>query len=70
NPITKANLKMLAIANYEIIETQTKELACKTVGDCAMEEPIEIFWHCAKALLRDEFWSDRRVIVSGGSTLE
>lgn len=70
NPITKANLKMLAIANYEIIETQTKELACKTVGDGAMAEPIEIFWHCAKALLRDEFWSDRRVIVTGGGTIE
>lgn len=70
NPITKANLKMLAIANYEIIDTQTKELACKTVGDGAMAEPIEIFWHCAKALLRDEFWMDRRVIVTGGGTIE
>jgi phosphopantothenoylcysteine decarboxylase/phosphopantothenate--cysteine ligase len=70
NPITKGNLKMLAIANYEIIETQTKELACKTVGDGAMAEPIEIFWHCAKALLRDEFWMDRRVIVTGGGTIE
>lgn len=70
NPITKANLKMLAIANYEIVETQTKELACKTVGDGAMAEPQEIFWHCAKALLRDEFWMDRRVIVTGGGTIE
>ncbi|MCK9453659.1 bifunctional phosphopantothenoylcysteine decarboxylase/phosphopantothenate--cysteine ligase CoaBC [Sulfurimonas sp.] len=70
NPITKANLKMLAIANYEIIDTQTKELACKTVGDGAMAEPQEIFWHCAKALLREEFWIDRRVIVTGGATIE
>ncbi len=70
NPITKGNLKMLAIANYEIIETQTKELACKTVGDGAMAEPIDIFWHCAKALLKDEFWTDRRVIVTGGGTIE
>ncbi|MDT8337924.1 MAG: bifunctional phosphopantothenoylcysteine decarboxylase/phosphopantothenate--cysteine ligase CoaBC [Sulfurimonas sp.] len=70
NPITKGNLKMLAIANYEIIETQTKELACKSVGDGAMAEPMEIFWHCAKALLKEEFWIDRRVIVTGGATLE
>ena len=70
NPITKGNLKMLAIANYEIIETQTKELACKTVGDGAMAEPLEIFWHCAKALLKEEFWTDRRVIVTGGGTVE
>ncbi len=70
NPITKANLKMLGIANYEIVATQTKELACKTVGDGAMAEPLEIFWHCAKALLRDPFWMDRRVIVTGGGTIE
>lgn len=70
NPITKANLKMLAIANYEIVDTQTKELACKSVGDGAMAEPLEIFWHCAKALLKNEFWMDRRVIVTGGGTIE
>lgn len=70
NPITKANLKMLGIANYEIVATQTKELACKTVGDGAMAEPLEIFWHCAKTLLRDDFWMDRRVIVTGGGTIE
>lgn len=70
NPFTKANLKMLGIANYEIVDTQTKELACKSVGNGAMAEPIEIFWHCAKALLKDEFWADRRVIVTGGGTIE
>ncbi|MCK9472362.1 bifunctional phosphopantothenoylcysteine decarboxylase/phosphopantothenate--cysteine ligase CoaBC [Sulfurimonas sp.] len=70
NPITKGNLKMLSIANYEIVDTQTKELACKTVGDGAMAEPQEIFWHCAKALLKEEFWTDRRVIVTGGGTVE
>jgi phosphopantothenoylcysteine decarboxylase/phosphopantothenate--cysteine ligase len=70
NPITQANLKMLALANYELIDTQTKELACKTEGNGAMAEPIEIFWQCAKALLKDEFWSDRRVIVTGGGTIE
>lgn len=70
NPITKANLKMLGLANYEVIDTQVKELACKSVGNGAMAEPLEIFWHCAKALLRDEFWMDRRVIVTGGGTVE
>lgn len=70
NPISQANLKMLALANYELIDTQTKELACKTEGNGAMAEPIEVFWQCAKALLKDEFWSDRRVIVTGGGTVE
>ena len=70
NPITQGNLKMLKIANYEIIDTQTKELACKTVGDGAMSEPLNIFWHCARVLLKDDFWSDRMVIVTGGGTIE
>ncbi|MCD6432994.1 MAG: bifunctional phosphopantothenoylcysteine decarboxylase/phosphopantothenate--cysteine ligase CoaBC, partial [Sulfurimonas sp.] len=70
NPITQANLKMLGIANYEIIDTQTKELACKTMGDGAMGEPMDIFYSCAKVLLKDEFWADRMVIVTGGGTIE
>lgn len=70
NPFIKANLKMLSLANYAIVDTQIKELACKSVGNGAMAEPLEIFWHCAKALLADEFWIDRRVIVTGGGTIE
>lgn len=70
NPMTQANLKMLGIANYEIIDTQTKELACKTMGDGAMAEPMDIFYSCAKILLKDEFWADRMVIVTGGGTIE
>ena len=70
NPITQANLKMLAIANYEIISTQTKELACKTTGDGAMAEPIDIFWASCRELLKEEFWTDRMVIVTGGGTIE
>lgn len=70
HPISQANLKMLGIADYDIIATQTKELACKTTGDGAMAEAIDIFWHTAKALLKDEYWSDRRVIVTGGGTIE
>lgn len=70
NPITKANLKMLGIANYTILDTQTKELACKTVGDGAMAEPLDIFWATARELLKEEFWADRRVIVTGGGTRE
>ncbi len=70
NPITQANLKMLGIANYAILDTQTKELACKTVGDGAMAEPLYIFWATARELLKEEFWADRRVIVTGGGTIE
>lgn len=70
NPMIQASQKMLAIANYEIVSTQTKELACETVGDGAMAEPIEIFWNTARILLKNNFWADRRVIVTGGGTIE
>jgi phosphopantothenoylcysteine decarboxylase/phosphopantothenate--cysteine ligase len=70
NPMIQASQKMLAIANYEIIATQTKELACQVVGDGAMAEPQEIFWQSARILLKSDFWSDRRVIVTGGGTIE
>ena len=70
NPITQANLKMLGITNYTILETQTKELACKTVGDGAMAEPLDIFYQTCRALLQEEFWEHRRVIVTGGGTIE
>ena len=70
HPITQANLKMLAIANYEVMQTQTKELACKTVGNGAMAEPIDIFWYICRELLAEEFWRDRRVVVTGGGTIE
>lgn len=70
NPMIQASQKMLAIANYEIVNTQTKELACQVVGDGAMAEPLEIFWHSARSLLKNDFWLDRRVIVTGGGTIE
>lgn len=70
NPMIQASQKMLAIANYEIISTQTKELACQVIGDGAMAEPLEIFWHSARVLLKNDFWADRRVIVTGGGTIE
>ena len=70
NPITQANLKMLGISNYTILETQTKELACKTIGDGAMAEPLDIFFQSCRELLKEEFWEHRRVIVTGGGTIE
>lgn len=70
NPMIQASLKMLSIANYEVVSTQTKELACQVVGEGAMAEPLEIFYQSARILLRNDFWQDRRVIVTGGGTIE
>lgn len=70
NPITQASLKMLKLCNYEIISSQTKELVCKDVGDGAMADTVDIFDATCKELLKDEYWINRRVVLSGGGTVE
>lgn len=70
NPITQENISRLKSAAFYFVATQTKELACKTTGDGAMAEPLEIFWQAARLILGEDFWSGRAVIVSGGGTIE
>ncbi len=70
NPITQASLKMLNLCNFEILSSQTKELVCKDVGDGAMAEPEDIFNATARQLLKDEYWVNRKVVLSGGGTVE
>lgn len=70
NPMTQVGLKMLESCNCEFIDTQNKLLACNVKGDGAMAEPVDIFWQSARALLKDKYWEDREVIISGGGTIE
>lgn len=70
NPLTQASLKMLKLCNFEIVSTVTKELVCKDVGDGAMAEPADIFDVTCRELLKEEYWVNRRVVLSGGGTLE
>ena len=70
NRFTEASLKLLRLNGYQIIEPVTKELACGTEGIGAMAEVEDIFYATARALLKDDFWSDRYAIVTGGGTIE
>ncbi|MDD3775868.1 MAG: bifunctional phosphopantothenoylcysteine decarboxylase/phosphopantothenate--cysteine ligase CoaBC [Sulfurovaceae bacterium] len=70
NHHTKNSLKMLSVSDITIIEPQEKLLACGDTGSGALADPQEIFWQCSKVLLRDPFWTDRRVVVTGGGTIE
>lgn len=70
NPLTRASLKMLKLCNFNIIQTQTKELACRDIGDGAMAEPIDIFHATLKELLKDDYWENRKVVLTGGGTIE
>jgi len=70
NPIAQGALKMLKVSGYDIVDTQTKDLACQTTGDGAMAEPEDIFFASARSLLKEPFWDSRMVIVTGGGTIE
>jgi len=70
NHYTTGSLKMLGVNDYTIIEPQEKLLACGDVGSGALAEPTEIFFETAKALLKEDFWEDRRIVVTGGGTRE
>ncbi len=67
---TVGSLKMLAVNEVRIIASQSKLLACGDTGNGALAEPSEIFYQTAKSLLEEEFWTDRKVVVTGGGTRE
>ena len=70
HPATVANLKRLALGRVEIVEPQSKLLACRTVGNGALADPQTIFAASLKHLLRRDYWHNRRVVVTGGGTIE
>ncbi len=70
NHYTVGSLKMLGVNDYTIIEAQEKLLACGDVGSGALAEPSEIFFETSKTLLKEDFWEDRRIVVTGGGTRE
>jgi len=70
NHYTTGSLKMLGVNDYTIIKPQEKVLACGDLGNGALAEPEEIFFETARALLREDFWADRRIVVTGGGTRE
>ncbi len=70
NPITQKSIEKLLAYGFKIITPQVKELVCKDVGDGAMADVEDIFYASARELLKEEYWLNRRVILSGGGTVE
>jgi phosphopantothenoylcysteine decarboxylase/phosphopantothenate--cysteine ligase len=68
--ITKASLKMLGICDYDIVESQTKTLACGDTGVGAMADIEQIFYKTCRELLKDNYWINRKVVISGGGSIE
>jgi len=70
NPIISTSMQNLALCNYTVMNTQTKLLACNTEGDGALVDIEDIYFQTAKMLLKEEFWANRSVIVTGGGSIE
>ncbi len=70
NPVTEGSLKMLALNGMEIVQPQKKLLACGDTGTGALAEPMDIYWHGVKTMLKNPFWENRKVVVTGGGTRE
>ena len=70
HPATVANLKRLVLGRVEIVEPQKKLLACGTEGNGAMADPLTIFAASLKPLFEHDYWKNRRVVVTGGGTIE
>ncbi|RLA75692.1 MAG: bifunctional phosphopantothenoylcysteine decarboxylase/phosphopantothenate--cysteine ligase CoaBC [Epsilonproteobacteria bacterium] len=70
NHITKANLKMLQVCGYDIINPVVKELACGDVGAGAMADIEAIYHKTVRVILSNDYFKHRKVVVSGGATIE
>jgi len=70
NHYTEGSIKMLRVNDITVVEPVKKRLACGDEGVGALAEVLEIFYQGARQLLIDEFWSDRKVVVTGGGTKE
>jgi len=70
NIFTKNSLKLLNINGFNIVEPTVKTLACGDVGVGALAEVSDIFFEAIKILNIDSYWENRRVVVSGGGSVE
>ena len=70
NHYTTGSIKMLIVNDTIVVKPVTKKLACGDEGNGALADVSEIYWQTARELYRDEFWSDRKVVVTGGGTRE
>ena len=70
NTITKQSLNKLESLGFITCEPQDKLLACNDVGTGALADPQKIFDITARELLKDEFWNGKKVVVTGGGSVE
>lgn len=70
NPATKRALEILKNDGFIIIDPICKTLACKEYGKGGLNEPRVIIQNAKRALNQDQFYKDKKVIITGGATYE
>ena len=59
-----------AIKNLNCIEANTGLLACGDEGIGKMAEPNEIFLRALREVFKDEFWENKKVVITAGGSIE
>ena len=70
NHATLESLEILKQRGISIINTQSKELACKQIGNGALAEPLEITYQVIRAFYQKDVWQDRQIGISSGGSRE
>ena len=70
NKITQESLVKLESIGVEIISPQSKELACKIVGNGALSDVLEIVYRTIRILLLDLSFVNKNICISAGGSKE
>lgn len=70
NPIVQDNIDKLKRFGYEIVESETGTLACKTVGKGKMPQPDVLFHYIERECAFEKDLLGKRVMVTAGATQE
>lgn len=70
NFATKKSLGILSSNNFTICEPVNKTLACGDVGRGGLQDPLMIVEMAKRVLNKDEFYADKKVVITGGATTE
>ena len=65
HPTTQESIK-----NLNCIEANTGELACGDVGKGKMADPEEIFLRALREVKKEEFWKNKKIVVTAGGSIE
>ncbi|WP_228568601.1 bifunctional phosphopantothenoylcysteine decarboxylase/phosphopantothenate--cysteine ligase CoaBC [Campylobacter sputorum] len=67
---TKKSLEILKENGVKIVEPVCKILACGDYGKGALADIEDIIYAVKRAIFEDEFFKDKKVVITGGATYE